>query len=449
MSVSNFYRPLWKEGMFLAPQHLQQSENYRDAIESVLTHASPPYPWGISSIEIDTNQFSNFQFVVNGLRAITHSNEILCYPGNVEIPSRSFEGFFSDPQQKLMVYLGIPVFEQNSPNLQDDSRGKNDGERYRYRCKEMQAVDENSGESERSIELRITKGRLFFEGEDTQGYQLLPLASLGVESNMNGAMLDTLYIPPLLSVSGWDFLSKLIQGLAAKLTALQSNLMRSLGSKRIVEWCADPRGAELMFKVQAVNQAFFVVQQIGATPGVTPYEAYTELMRVVGMFWAFKAKEQISKLPFYEHLKIGACFTAADEVLRKLISIIDVQSYVFRKFKPAQGRMEVDLDSEWIPKDRKLYIRVSGAGDYGEVIKKLSGVKLCAPSHYTQVLQRRIQALQIQWLRRSPGSLPASEGTVYAEVIKEGPFWPGVEKELAFALGTYEELPYQFELYVE
>ncbi|MBN2717179.1 MAG: type VI secretion system baseplate subunit TssK [Deltaproteobacteria bacterium] len=446
MSANSYYRPLWKEGMFLAPQHMQQSENYRDAVESVLVKAVPPYPWGISKIDIDTHQFTNSHFSLNELQAITGSYEVVQYPGNIEIPSRSFERLFTEPNQKLGIYLGIPDYEKNSANLLGDRIDLAD-ERVRYRALETSIFDENTGEMERAVEVRMIRGRLFFEGEDTAGYSLLPIARLRPAPNMEGAILDEKYVPPILALSACPPLQKSLQGVTAKLVALQSNLMRSMGSKSVVEWCGDPRGAELMFKIQAANQAFFVLNQISGTNSISPFDAYTELLRAVGLLWAFKGTENIAKVPFYDHSKLDNCFGTIVDVLRKLISIADVQSYVSRKFSAVQGRMEVDMESSWLK--RKLYIRVSGAGEYGDVINKLTGLKLCAPSHFNQVLQRRIQALQVHWLRTPPPSLPAVPGCVYAEIAMGGPFWPGVEKELALAVGASNPLPFQFELYVE
>jgi predicted component of type VI protein secretion system len=113
------------------------------------------------------------------------------------------------------------------------------------------------------------------------------------------------------------------------------------------------------------------------------------------------------------------------------------------------GCYEVELEPEWIEKPMKLYIRVSGAGSYMDVVRNFVGVKVCAPSHFMTALQRRVQALQLLWQRRPPGSLPVTDDGVYAEVVKSGPFWPGVATEQALAIGAAEELPYRFDLFVE
>lgn len=449
MTAINFCKPLWKEGMFLAPQHMQQNENYRDAVESILTQASLPYPWGLKSIEIDVNLLSSFQFSVQRLEAVAPSHDIVSFPGNIEIPSRSFESVLTDPQQSIKVYVGIPDLVRNGPNLVENSQSVDDGARFRFSAYDVEITDENNGISERTIQVRQIRARIFFEGEDTEGYQLFPIARIRPAPNMEGAVLDESYVPPVLQVGAWPPLQKSLEGIAAKLTALQSNLSRMIGTKSVAETCSRPRGVELVLKLQAVNQAFLVMQQISGTGSLPPYFAYGELLRTIGLFWTFKGDQKFPKIPVYDHLHMGTSFETALAIIRQLCTILDTQGYIRRPFAENQGRMEVDLDAEWLSGSRKLYIAITGAGDYNEAIKRFASIRVCAPSHFVQVLQRRIQALQLQWLRRSPSSLPAGEGMVYAEVLQTGRFWPGVVTEMALAVGSSEKLPYRFELFVE
>jgi type VI secretion system protein ImpJ len=447
--IRNHCRPLWKEGMFLAPQHMQQADNYRDEAESLLTHAQLPCPWGIESLNIDTNLLSSYQFVVQELKAISPSQDIILFPGNIEIPSRSFEGVLSDPQQSVKVYAGIPDYQMNGSNLLENADAVSEAGRQRYKTVELELADENTGLSERMIQIRKIRGRLLLEGEDTQGFQLLPIARIKPAPNMQGAVLDDTYIPPLLMVSACEPLYESLKGAVTKLTTLQSNLQRAAGVKGIEEWCSGPRGIELILKILAVNQIMPTMQQISHASDVSPFFAYNELLRAIGTFWTFKGDAQIKTAPFYDHLRLGECFESSIEIFRKLCTILDARGYIRRQFVSNRGRMEVDLEREWLSGGRKLYLCVSGAGGFSEVMKRMSAIKVCAPSHFVQVLQRRIQAVQLSWMRQPPSSLPAAEGAVYAEIIQSGRFWPGVVTEGALAVGSAEKFPYRLDLFVE
>ena len=445
----NYCRPLWKEGMFLAPQHMQQADNYRDQVGSLMNHAQLPYPWGVDALDVDNAALSNFQFVVHHLTALSPSGEPIFFPGNIEIPSRSFEGVMSDPQQRVLVYVGIPDIQLDGPNLMSDNSADDTVGRHRYQSMDMELSDENTGLSERMIQIRKIRGRILFDGEDLQGHQLLPIARIQPAPSMQGAILDKTYIPPLLRVGAWSSLEDSINNTASQLTALQSNLQRTMGSKGVIEWCNSARGIELMMKIQAVGQVIINMQQVGHSTDLTPFQAYNELLRTIGSFMPFKGDLALETPPLYNHTQIGETFTTSMEIIRQLCGILDTQGYIRRQFVQNHGRMEVDLDREWLLGDRKIYMCVQGAGRYNEVLKKMGAIKVCAPSHFVQVLQRRIQAVQFQWLRQPPSTLPATEGAVYAEIIQSGRFWPGVVTECALAVGSSEPFPYRLDLFVE
>ena len=447
----NSCRPLWQEGMFLAPQHMQQADNYRDEVERLLTNVQLPYPWGISSLEIDDNSLSSFQFTVHTLTAVSPSRDVVFFPGNIDIPSRSFEGVLSAPQQSVRVYVGIPDYQMNSANLLDESEAEGIGAsgRQRYKAMDMALADENTGLSDRMVQIRKFRGRILFEGEDLQGYQLLPIARIQPAPNMQGAVLDQSYVPPVLTVSASAVLQAIMRRLGARLTTLQSNLQRAVGGRSIPEWCGNPRGVEMILKMQAVNQVLFLIQQLSHTNEIPPFMVYRELLRAIGTFWTFRGDADVPAAPLYDHMKLGECFDSAYNILEQLATILDARGYIRRKFVSNQGRMEVDLDREWLSSGRKLYLCVHGAGSYTDVMKRMAAVKVCAPSHFVQVLQRRIQAVQLSWMRQAPSSLPASDGAVYAEIVQSGRFWPGVETEGALAVGSEEKFPFNLELFVE
>jgi type VI secretion system protein ImpJ len=446
MTSNNSASPLWKEGMFLTPQHLQQLERCQSSSARAYNHVAPPYPWGVKAIEIETAALSAFSFKLAKLEAITADGALIFWPGNIVIPSRGFEGFFSDLHQSARVYLGIPDFVHGGANL-EEGEGKS-GAAARFTTAQVELTDENSGQFPRDIQLKLYKGKIFFEGEDMQGHQVLPLARIKPTPNLDGAVIDELYMPPVLNLGAWPSLAQLAQNLAAKVNAAQSNLMRAVGEREIVELCGTPRGLELLYKIRAVNLAAFEMAQMSQTDLLPPYEFYLGILRIIGALWVFKGGEAIAKPPAYDHNNLGDCFTGAAGALTKLLSLLSVQNYIQRAFVPRHEHLEVDLEPDWVKGERKIYLRVSGAGDFEEAVKRLASVKLCAPTHLAQVLQRRMQGLEVKWTRRPPSVLPASLGGVFGEISQSGPFWPGVQEELMLAAGASEEIAYKFEIFV-
>ena len=46
-------KPVWTEGLFMTPQHLQQSDQYHEALLHARMHAVATYDWGITGVQFD------------------------------------------------------------------------------------------------------------------------------------------------------------------------------------------------------------------------------------------------------------------------------------------------------------------------------------------------------------------------------------------------------------
>jgi len=155
MSIQNLCSPLWAEGMFLTPQHLQQHDRYQDAARIAFARTNNPFNWGVSRIEIDEPALASNRFTLQKLEAVTPDGVALFWPGNLELQSRSFEGVLHDPQQRVTVYLGLPDYAPNRANLSEDgSEGR--GGKKRFLMGDIELADENNGRSERTILLTRT-----------------------------------------------------------------------------------------------------------------------------------------------------------------------------------------------------------------------------------------------------------------------------------------------------
>ncbi len=448
MTIQNLCSPLWAEGMFLTPQHLQQIDRYEDAVRIASGKTSAPFHWGISKIEIDEAALASKRFSLQKLEAITPDGVVLFWPGNLELQSRSFEGVLNDPQQRVTVYLGVPDYATNRANLSEDgSEGR--GGKKRFLMGDVELTDENNGRSERTILLKRLNASILFEGEDMAGYQVLPVAAIKPGQNMEGAQIDDSYFPPVTSMGAWPPLMKLAQSVATRMTSSQTNLGMAAGEREIVELCSSPRGIELLLKYQTVGQSAIVLQQLSRNEGVSPYVFFCELLRAVALLRTFSGNEALPKMPVFEHRRLGECMHGVTEILNKLLGLMAVHSNIHRPFVSAAGRMEVDLEPDWLTGGRRLFVRVTGAGGYEETVRKMSGIKFTAPTQFAQVVQRRLQGVQVSWMRRQPNTLPPAEGGVYGEINQTGQFWSSVQNELALVAGGAEEMPYRFDLFVE
>ena len=56
--MSRFSKVVWKEGLFLKPHHLQQSDRYLEKLVASRTAPMAPFSWGMVELAVDDSQLS-------------------------------------------------------------------------------------------------------------------------------------------------------------------------------------------------------------------------------------------------------------------------------------------------------------------------------------------------------------------------------------------------------
>lgn len=147
-------------------------------------------------------------------------------------------------------------------------------------------------------------------------------------------------------------------------------------------------------------------------------------------------------------MDIGGVFGRLIQELEGIVEGMGARGYQRRAFVLRGGRLEVELEPEWVSGRRELYLGVSGAGDPQAVARAAGGWKLVPPGQLKAVLQRRLGGLELKWLARAPVGLPAKPDGAYARVVSGGPLWSSVQQELVLVLSGAEATGWRFDLYV-
>ncbi len=149
-------------------------------------------------------------------------------------PSKSLEEFFEPGAKSLDVYLAIPDYRQRGLNV---STGKDGGTRY---LAEVAAFrDENTGTSEKPIQVARKNMRLLAESENREGSSVIRVAN--VERTAAGTFqLNPRFIPPLIEIGASEYLVGLLRGLVELLSARSTQLSAGRADRRIKAWRTSP-----------------------------------------------------------------------------------------------------------------------------------------------------------------------------------------------------------------
>jgi type VI secretion system protein ImpJ len=442
------YRELfWSEGMFMQPHHFQfatrnADTKLRQAVEHVV-----PFNWGFKHLEIDTASLKNDFFAVQSCQIILENGTQLKMPGNLDLDSRSFKDDPAGSTEFLDVFVGIPSWRPDSPNIVGEEEERGMLER-RYRVDETDIADENSGQNQRPLQIKRYRGRILWATEDRAGYDTIQIARVKMSPSGETTGLDPNYIPPVPDIRAWPPLLAICSDISNGLSMANAALVRDFADRDFTELLGVPRGLEAIIKMMATNSHVACLEQLCNTPNLHPYLIYLELLRLAAILGVFKGKRTVPTFSNYRHDDLGRCFLEIKEVIDGLMDRIGTSTFFQRSFQFRNERLEVDLENDWVSGNRLLYIGVSGEESLERLDRNISRLKLCAPNDLAAVTQKRLAGVGMQRLRRVPATLPERAGMFYFQLNMEGNFWQGIEQDKIMAIAGSKDMDYSFILYV-
>src|ERR1700733_1952117 len=97
---------IWSEGLFLRPQHLQQSDRYMEKLVRTRTAALRGYAWGITQLRLNTEMLALGKIAIEQASGVLEDGTPFSIPGDADQPS-PFE--LPDNLRDSVVYLALPA----------------------------------------------------------------------------------------------------------------------------------------------------------------------------------------------------------------------------------------------------------------------------------------------------------------------------------------------------
>src|SRR5580698_10017544 len=107
--MSWYSKVFWSEGLFLRPHHLRQNDRYVEHFVERRVGQVTPYPWGFSSLEIDTDLAQQSKFSLRRASGVIPADSPI--PDPIDVP----EGAAGQN-----VWLSLPIASPNTREVDDN-----------------------------------------------------------------------------------------------------------------------------------------------------------------------------------------------------------------------------------------------------------------------------------------------------------------------------------------
>src|SRR5271166_3567259 len=209
---------IWTKGTFLSPQYLQLQDRFLENLLQFQLESLSFCPWGFRSLQISQEALSAGSFGISSASGILPDGLLFDIPSSdAAPPPKQLADCFEPDQITLDLYLAVPQYRERGLNVATSPR--EGGARYRAEIELFR--DENTGLSEKPVQVARKNLRLLVEGEALDGYSTLRVAR--VQRTETGIFqLDPRFVPPLLDFAANDLLVSIARRLVEILSARSS-----------------------------------------------------------------------------------------------------------------------------------------------------------------------------------------------------------------------------------
>ncbi len=416
---------IWAKGTFLTPQHMQIQDRF---IESTLecSLSSLNYrPWGFSRLSLSQEALAGGAIAISAASGLFPDGMPFDIPESDAAPppkllAQYFEG---EENNTLDIYLAIPHYRERGLNV--SVARQNADTRY---LAEVEVVrDENSGVSEKPIQVAQKNFRILVEGESRQGVSALRIARVN-RTAAGTLQLDQRFVPPLLDISASEYLVSISRRLVEILSAKSSTLagLRRQKNQSLADFTAsDIANFWLLY---AVNTHFPLVRHIFESRKGHPERLFAIMLSMAGALTTFSLKVHPRDLPSYDHDNLQGCFTDLDEKLRFLLETVVPSNFVSIPLKLVQPSIyAAAISDDKYLKNTRMYLAINAEMNEAELINKTPQlIKVCSATHVEHLVRQALPGIPLTHVVRPPSSIPVKLNYQYFSLNQSGLAWEAV-----------------------
>lgn len=307
-----FNKVLWREGMFIRPQHFQQQDRFVQQLIRQQPHAFGAYRYGFWSLELNHDLLSQGKLAIESAMGFFPDGSFFSLPNQDLLPPPlDLSGGFSGRN----IYLTALDAQHVIQDIGEDSL-----RHYRYQGLVRSLQDCTSDQTSLAeIEIGQLRLRLMADQEDLSQYTALPIAHVQEVRPDKKINLHSDFIPPILHVEADCHLSNLCEEMYGLLQYRANVLAERL---QHAEQSESAVVADFMM-LQLVNRYEASILHLSRRPRLHPEVLYTHLVEMLAQLSTYtRDTRRPDDIPVYNHDAPALCFLPVTQSLRHCLGMV-------------------------------------------------------------------------------------------------------------------------------
>jgi type VI secretion system protein ImpJ len=439
--MNSYQKVLWTEGLFLTPHHFQQWDRYYEELVNSRIRALSSFYWGAEELEFNLDAIQNGVFEVLRCKAVLPDGLQLNVPDlDQPPPSRSFAPAFPPENERLSVYIGIPLLRPGGANLTSD--GDEADSMMRYRAKSISLPDENTGENPQALSFAAKNLRLLFGEDSIQNHVVLKIAELR-RTGEGKFVLEDSFIPPAIFLSSSkvliDMVRRLFEVLGAK-SATLSKLRRERG-QNLANFTSSETAS--FWLLHTVNSYIPLMMHYHHVQRLHPEQLYLAMARLAAELTTFVTEGSPTELPKYNHAELSRTFIELDLKLRVLLdTVIPVLCVPIPLDRTRESLYVGRIMDDRLLTQAEFYLGVAAKIPEAQLIERVPRKsKIASIDTINYLLGHALPGITLSPVAVPPGAVPVRMGFKYFKLEKLGNYWSAIAASRNICLYFPAEFP--------
>jgi type VI secretion system protein ImpJ len=416
-------KPVWTEGLFMTPQHLQQSDQYHEALLHARMHAVANYDWGITGVQFDERALAAGQLKLVKCHGFFPDGTpfFIGDRGEDVVEARPLEGVFPAAIESLDVFLAVPQPRDTAANIAlDPSKA---GPAVRYVAASATVPDVNTGRNETAVVWARENLRILFGTEARDAFQTIRIGQL-VRDRTGQIIVRKNFIPSVLHIGASDHLMASLRRILGALVGKQKSLAEGRRMRTAASVDFQASDTAKFWLLHTVNSYIPMFSHMVDHGTVHPEDCYMMLGNLIGELCTFDADGDPTALPKFNYLELSDVFDPMiDRAYRQITGVL-AESYTIVPLEKREDGMYLGkFEDPKLPRTHELFLEAKGAD---EAILRERLPRLLKIGSWTQIgyiLNAAMPGVRVGVEYRPPGAIPVKPGLVYLRVDQAGDYW--------------------------
>lgn len=416
-------KPVWTEGLFMTPQHLQQSDQYHEALLHSRMHAVVSYDWGITGVAFDERALVAGQLKLIKCHGFFPDGTpfFVGDRGEDSVEARPLEGAFPAAIETLDIFLAVPNQRDNHSNVGLDPAKA--GPAVRYVAQSTTVSDLNTGRNETAIIWAKGNMRLLFGTEARDAFNSIRIAQL-VRDRTGAIVVKKSFIPSVLHVGASEHIMQGLRRVLSALVGKQKSLAegRRMRTASSVDFQASDTAK--FWLLHTCNSYIPLVSHIVDHGDAHPEDVFILLGQIIGELCTFDADGDPTTIPKFNYLELTDVFDPMFERAIRMITGVIAENFVVVPLEKREDGMYLGkFEDPKLPRTHELFLEAKGT-DEGTLRERLP--RLLKIGSWTQIgyiLNAAMPGVRVGIEYRPPGAIPVKPGLVYLRVDQAGDYW--------------------------